>query len=396
MNSMGERPALALFSVGFRPFFLLGACWSAVALGTWIIAFSTGQPLSTLLPPLTWHIHEMLFGFVLAAIAGFILTAVSNWTGRPPVAGGPLAALVLLWAAGRVLNLFSMLAPFRIVAAVDIAFPLALALLVAREIIIARSRRNAMMPIPIALLAVADLLMYLEAAGTPVPPGIGWRLALAAVITLISVVGARIVPTFTRNWLAARGAAALPDANPWLDRIGSAALHTGLLGWALFPTLWPFGLLLLLGSALALARLAGWKGWMTADEPLLLILHIGYLWMIVGAALLGLAVLASAVPESAAVHALTAGAIGTMVLAVMTRVCRGHTGRPLTADRVAVTIYGAVNLAGVARVAAELLPGAYLPLLEISAFLWIAAFVFFAFWSAPVVWHPRADRQLAS
>jgi uncharacterized protein involved in response to NO len=135
---------------------------------------------------------------------------------------------------------------------------------------------------------------------------------------------------------------------------------------------------------------------MTADEPLLLILHIGYLWMIVGAALLGLAVMTTAVPQSAAVHALTAGAIGTMVLAVMTRVCRGHTGRPLTADRFAVTIYGAVSLAGVTRVAAELLPGAYLPLLEISAILWIAAFVLFAFWSAPVVWHPRADRRLAS
>lgn len=396
MNSMGERPPLVLFSIGFRPFFLLGACWSAIALGIWIIAFATGQSLPTQLPVVTWHIHEMLFGFVLAAIAGFILTAVANWTGRPPIAGTRLTALVLLWGGGRILNLFSMLAPFRVVAVVDIAFPLALALLVAREIIIARSRRNFMMPIPIALLAGADLLMYLEAAGAPVSSGIGWRLALAAVITLVSVIGARIVPNFTRNWLVARGAASLPYANPWLDRIGSAALHTGLLGWALFPTLWPFGLLLQLGSALTLARLAGWKGWMTADEPLLLILHIGYLWMIVGAALLGLAVMTTAVPQSAAVHALTAGAIGTMVLAVMTRVCRGHTGRPLTADRFAVTIYGAVSLAGVTRVAAELLPGAYLPLLEISAILWIAAFVLFAFWSAPVVWHPRADRRLAS
>jgi uncharacterized protein involved in response to NO len=393
---MGERPPLALFSVGFRPFFLLGACWSALALGIWIVAFATGESLPTLLPAATWHIHEMFFGFVLAAIAGFILTAVANWTGRPAIAGGRLAALVLLWGAGRILNLCSMLAPIQVVAAVDIAFPLALALLVAREIIIARSRRNFMMPVPIALLAVADLLMYLEAAGRPVSPGIGWRLALAAVITLISVVGARIIPTFTRNWLVARGAAALPYASLWLDRIGSAALHTGLLGWALFPTLWPFGLLLQLGSALTLARLAGWKGWMTADEPLLLILHIGYLWMIVGAALLGLAVMTTAVPQSAAVHALTAGAIGTMVLAVMTRVCRGHTGRPLTADRFAVTIYGTVNLAGVTRVVAELSPGAYLPLLEISAILWIAAFVLFAFWSAPVVWRPRADRQLAS
>lgn len=393
---MGERPPPAPFSIGFRPFFLLGACWSAISLAIWIIAFATGRSLPTLLPAVTWHVHEMLFGFVLAAIAGFILTAVANWTGRPPIAGGRLAALVLLWMAGRVLNLFSVLAPFWVVAGIDVAFPLALALLVAREIIAARNRRNFMMPIPITLLALADLLMYFEAEGMAVPSGIGWRLALAAVITLISVIGARIVPTFTRNWLASRSAAKLPRTNPRLDRIGSAALHTGLLGWALFPTLWPFGLLLMLGAALALVRLAGWKGWTTTDEPLLLILHIGYLWMIVGAALLGVAVIIPAVPESSAIHALTAGAIGTMVLAVMTRVCRGHTGRPLTADRFAVAIYGAVNLAGVTRVAAALLPRVFLSLLEISAILWIAAFLLFAFWSAPVVWRSRADRRPAS
>jgi uncharacterized protein involved in response to NO len=394
-KAMTERAPPALFSIGFRPFFLLGAGWSAIALGIWIDAFSTGRSLPTLLPAVTWHAHEMLFGFVLAAIAGFILTAVANWTGRPPIAGGRLAALVFLWAAGRALNLFSMHVPFWIVTGVDVAFPLVLALFVAREVIIARSRRNFMMPLPIAMLALADLLIYLEASGARVSTGIGWRLALAAVITLISVVGARIVPAFTRNWLAARGAmTSLPRTYPWLDRIGSATFHTGLLGWALFPTLWPIGLLLLTGAALTFGRLVGWKGWTTTNEPLLLILHVGYFWMIAGAVLLGIAVVAPTVPVSAAVHALTAGAIGTMVLAVMTRVCRGHTGRPLTADGLAVMIYGAVNLAGVVRVAAELLPAAFLPLLEISAVLWIVAFLLFAFWSAPIVWLPRPDRRV--
>jgi uncharacterized protein involved in response to NO len=250
-----------------------------------------------------------------------------------------------------------------------------------------------MMPVPVAMLGLADLLMYLEQAGTSVPRGIGWRLALVAVITLISVVGARIVPTFTRNWLVARGATAFPRPNAWLDRIASATLHTGLLGWALFPNMRLFGCLLLLGSALTLVRLAGWRGWTTFDEPLLSILHIGYLWMVLGAALLGLATLTPAVPQSAAIHALTVGAIGTMVLAVMTRVCRGHTGRPLTADWLAIAIYGSVNLAALTRVAAGLLPGFFMVLLEISAAFWIAAFLLFAIWSAPIVWHSRADRK---
>jgi uncharacterized protein involved in response to NO len=330
---------------------------------------------------------------VLAAIAGFILIAVANWTGRPPIAGGRLAALVILWGAGRVLNLFSTLASFWTVTVIDVAFPVTLALLVMREITIARSWRNLMMPLPIVLLAMGDLLMYLEPAGEPVPVGLGWRLALAAVITLISVVGARIVPAFTRNWLVARQRATLPLSDMRLDRIASATLHTGLLGWALFPAIWPFGILLLLGTALNFVRLVGWKGWLTIDEPLLVILHIGYLWMIAGGTLLGTAVLTPAIPSSAAVHALTAGAIGTMVLAVMTRVCRGHTGRPLIADKLAVLIYGSVNLAGVTRVAAALLPDLFIWLLDISAIFWIAAFLLFAIWSAPIVWLRRLDRS---
>lgn len=396
MAPASGRPAAALLSFGFRPFFLLGACWSALALAVWVLSFVTGWPLPTALTPLEWHIHEMLFGFVLAAIAGFILTAVANWTGRRPVSGGPLAALALLWLAGRLLNLVAGLAPLALVAAVDVAFPLVLALVVAREIAAARNRRNWMMPMPIAMLALADLLMYLEAAGIDVPAGIGWRLALAAVITLISLIGGRIVPAFTRNWLSARQRTPAPFIDARLDRAAAVLLPTGLFGWAVFPDVSLFGIVLLLGAALNLARLAGWKGWMTLEEPLLTILHIGYLWMIVGGALLGAAMLTPAIPLSAAIHALTAGTIGTMVLAVMTRVCRGHTGRPLTADSLAVTIYVAVTLAGVTRVAASLLPALFTPLLEISAVLWVAAFLIFAVWSAPVVSRPRADRRAAS
>jgi uncharacterized protein involved in response to NO len=384
-----EAEGLPVLSVAFRPFFLLGAVWSALALGVWIAAFLGGAPLHAALAPLDWHIHEMLFGFALAAIAGFILTAVASWTGRPPVRGAMLAGLVMLWALGRLLNLSA--APIALVGAVDIAFPAVLVLLVLREILAAKNWRNLMMPAPIAVLGIADLLMYLEAAGQPVPFGLGWRLALAAIITLVSAVAARIIPAFTRNWLAKRGSARPPVSHRMLDRLASVVLHTGLLGWALFPRLSLFGVLLTAGAGLSLARLAGWRGLATIREPLLAILHLGYVWMVIGAALLGLSVLTLAVPQTAAVHALTAGTIGTMVLAVMTRVCRGHTGRALTAGAFTVLIYGLVNLSAVARIAAAFAPAAGHWLLMAASAFWIAAFLLFAGWCAPIVLRPRAD-----
>lgn len=347
-----------VLSVGFRPFFLLGSIWSAIALGIWVFAFAGDAALAVPLGALSWHMHEMLFGFVLAAIAGFILTAVANWTGRRPIRGTPLAGLVLLWALGRVLNL-SPAVPLWLIAAVDVSFPALLALLAAREIIAARSWRNLMMPVPLAVLAGADVLMYLEAHGWPVPVGIGWRLAVAAVITLVSVVGARIIPVFTRNWLVARGETSIPVYRVGLDRSASGILHGGLLAWAFFPDNRLAGVLLLLGGGLNLARLFGWRGVATWRDPLLAILHIGYLWVVTGVTLLGIAIFTSAVPETAAIHALTAGAIGTMVLAVMTRVCRGHTGRPLRAGRLTLLIYNLVIFAAIIRVAGVLSTSAY-------------------------------------
>jgi uncharacterized protein involved in response to NO len=386
-----RRPGLPLFSIAFRPFFLLGSMWSAAAVGVWVVVYLTGSGLPIRLAPVDWHIHEMVFGFALAAIAGFILTAVANWTGRPPVRGAVLAALTGVWALARGLNLVSSLVPLWLTAAVDLAFPAAITLLVLRETVAARNWRNLMMAAPIAVLGIADLLMYLEAAGRRIPAGLGWRLALAAVITLMAAIGGRIIPVFTRNWLAARGAAALPSSSRGLDRAQSVILHSALLGWAVLPDARAVAVLLILGAALSLVRLAGWRGLATRDEPLLAALHVGYLWMIFGAGLLGVSILVPAVPGTAAIHALTAGAIGTMVIAVMSRVCRGHTGRALTADRLTVVIYALVNLAAMARVVAALWPAAAMQLFALAAALWIAGYLLFAAWCAPVVLRPRPD-----
>ena len=369
-----RRPVPAFLTQGFRPFFLAAGLWSATAIALWIVMFTTGIALPSRFDPLTWHIHEMLFGFVMAAVAGFLLTAIPNWTQRLPVSGEPLALLAGLWLLGRIACLVSALVPPWLATAADLSFPVILVAVVAREIVAGRNWRNLPMVAPVTVLGIANLLMHLEADGVAVPAGLGWRLGLAAVIVLISVVAGRIVPSFTRNWLAKRRVSALPAAPGWIDRAALGALHAGLIGWAFLPDFSPIGVLLLLGATLNLCRLLRWRGGATAAEPLLLILHIGYAWLVLGAALLGLSMLDADLPASAAIHTLTAGAIGTMILAVMTRVARGHSGRDLSADRVTSLIYILIILAGITRVAAALAPGWTMPLLVVSAGLWISAF----------------------
>lgn len=379
---------LAIWTIGFRPFFLMAGVWSAVALAGWIVMLTMGLVPPSRFDPLTWHIHEMLFGFVLAAIAGFLLTAIPNWTGRAPINGLPLAALVMLWLAGRVICVVSASIPLGLAAAIDLAFPFVLCGVVAREIIAGRNWRNLVMSVPLAVLGVADLLMYLELAGGSVPAGLGWRLGLTAIIVLISVVGGRIIPSFTRNWLVKRNAPRLPPAHGHVDSFALVTLHAGMIGWALFPGVWPLGWLLLLAAAFNLWRLGRWRGTAAGTEPLLIVLHAGYLWVIVGAALLGASMLTDHVPQAAAIHALTAGAIGTMTLGVMTRVSLGHTGRALTADRITVLIYLFVSFAAVARVAAWG-GGSSAMLIEISATLWISGFGLFALRYGPMLLAPR-------
>ena len=385
-----SQPA-ALWSVAFRPFFLLAGLWAALALALWIALFMTGRVLPSRFDPLAWHIHAMLFGFVPAAIAGFMLTAIPNWTGRTPIRGAALAGLVTLWLLGRIACLVSAYLPLWLAAAIDLAFPLALCAVTAREIVAARNWRNLMMPLPIGVLGIANLLMYLELAGFDVPGGLGWRLAITAIIALISAIGGRIIPAFTRNWLVNRGASALPAAHGWIDSAALATLHTGLLGWTFFPASRWIGALLLLSAACNLWRLARWRGFASVAEPLLAVLHLGYAWVVIGAALLGAALLGDAVPLAAAIHALTAGAIGTMVLAVMTRVARGHTGRTLEADRITTAIYVMITAAALIRVAAEFAGAVSMNLLEVSAALWVASFGLFIVIYGRILILPRDD-----
>lgn len=388
------RPSAVFLSQGFRPFFLMTASWAAMALVIWLTAFAVGLEIPSRLDPMSWHVHEMLFGFVMAAVAGFLLTAIPNWTGRLPVHGLPLGSLVSLWLIGRLATFCSGHLPVVAGILLDLAFPAALIAIAAREIVAGRNWRNLVMLVPVSVLGLANLLMHLEAAGVDVPVGIGWRLGLGAVLVLIAVVGGRILPSFTRNWLAKRRDNGLPAAFGAVDRAALLGIVLVLPAWALLPENAVVGGLLLVVAALHAWRLVRWQGLATGPEPLLLILHLGYAWLPLGLGLLGLATLdlggmATGVPQSAAIHALTAGNAATMILAVMTRATRGHTGRDLVSDRMTNGIYLLITLAAATRVAAAFAPDLTMPLLTVSAAFWVASFLLFVIAYGGMLFGPR-------
>ena len=397
--ALAQPPAWLL--QGFRPFFLAAGVWSIIALSLWIAMLSAGLVLPSRFDPLTWHVHEMLFGFVMAAIAGFLLTAIPNWTQRAALSGAPLAALAGLWLLGRLACLFSALVPPWLGIAADVSFPLALLTFVTREIVAAKAWRNLPVILPVGVLGATNLLIHFQADGiADVPSGLGWRLALAATVILVSVIAGRILPAFTRNWLMKRNGsqalplARLPAPNKWVDIAALVTLHIGLLGWAIAPSFGGIGLLLLVAAALNLWRLIRWRGIATVAEPLLFLLHIAYAWLASGAALLGLTVLGLHLPLGAAVHALSVGAISQMILAVMMRATLGHTGRTLLADRTTVLIFLVINLAAISRVSAGYSGQWLMPILMISAALWVAAFVLFTCHYGPNAPASPADRLI--
>ncbi|HEU4441246.1 MAG TPA: NnrS family protein [Burkholderiales bacterium] len=351
-------------SGAFRPFFLLASAWAALAVPVWLAAYVHGYTLRGPLPALIWHGHEMVFGFGFAAVAGFLLTAIPNWTGRLPVRGMALAALVSLWLAGRI----AMLVPE--VALLDLAFGAALILVVARELIAGRNWRNLPMLAALALLFSGNVLVHLHALDIAYLAPDGIRLGIATLCMLIALVGGRIVPSFTRNWLA-KARLAPPAPEGLLDRIALLVTLAALAAWVGGAS---FSSWLLLGAGLALAaRLSRWRGLRTVREPLLFILHLGYGWLALGLILLGLDP-----GSSAALHALTVGAIGTMTLAVMTRASLGHSGRALVADGATLAIYLLVTLAALLRVAGPFAGAHAVLVTSLAGLAWSAAFATFA------------------
>ncbi|MDE3149929.1 MAG: NnrS family protein, partial [Acidobacteriota bacterium] len=317
-NRMRAWQGPALFAYGFRPFFLGGAAWAAVAMALWIGMLSGTLVLPTAFNPVSWHAHEFLFGYLGAVMAGFLTTAVPNWTGRMPIVGRPLAALFALWVAGRVAVAMSAVLTPVLAAAVDLAFPVAFALAIGREIVAGRNWRNLPVLALLVTFILANALFHWEAAqGEFAAEGYGLRVGLAAVLTMVALVGGRIVPSFTRNWLVKRREARLPTPPMQrFDRLAMGVLICALVVWIAVPKGWPTAVLLALAGAMHLVRLWRWRGRLTLAEPLVSVLHAAYAFLPLGALAEAVWAVAPGVLGTGGQHLWMAGAVGLMTLAV--------------------------------------------------------------------------------
>lgn len=373
----------ALFSYGFRPFFLGGAAWSVACIALWIPQFMGDFSLPTAYSPLDWHIHEMLYGYVAAVIAGFLLTAIPNWTGRLPINGAPLVALAALWLAGRLAILFSAQVGVLLAAVIDVAFLATLAFVAARELIAGRNWRNLRVLLLVGILIAGNIVFHAEvylSGGADY----GIRIGIGAVILLISLVGGRIVPSFTRNWLARRDGGRLPAPFSRFDVASIGMSLVALALWVAWPDKIVTGWALIVAAVMQAIRLARWAGDRTTQDRLVLVLHVGFAFVPIGFGLVGASALNPAlVPGSVGIHAWTAGAIGLMTLAVMTRASLGHTGQPLIAGSGTQAIYLLALCSALLRIIAGF-DGSIL-LMEIAGLAWIAAFGGFTLLYGPLL-----------
>jgi uncharacterized protein involved in response to NO len=378
----------AIFKLGFRPFFLGGAVWAGAAMALFLPMLQGKIALPTAFSVLDWHIHELLYGYLPAIVAGFLLTAVPSWTGRPPVTGAPLAALFAIWLAGRAAVASSALTGPVFTAAVDLFFLIVLGAIVGREIVAGKNLRNLNVLALVALLGAGNLVFHVEAAVSG-GADYGERIGIAAAVLLIALIGGRIVPSFTRNWLARSGPENLPALFGKFDLAAIAITAIALAIWVAAPQTVPAAAACALAGAVHLIRLARWKGYRTFSEPLVAILHAAYIFVPIGFLLTALAgVFPDAVPPPSGIHAWTVGAVGLMTLAVMTRASLGHTGQPLTASSFIVAIYASAGVAALVRIVAAF--GVQpLIMLHIAALGWVLAFWGFSAVFAPLLLRSR-------
>ena len=388
---MTPRPT-AFLSYGFRPFFLFAGAYAVLAMVVWMAWFGLAQALGTDFPPLLWHAHEMLFGYTTAVLAGFLLTAAPSWAGAEPVRGGPLALLAGAWVTGRVAVWFSGTLSPGVVAAADMAFLALLFVLLFRALTGGSARQIVFLGI-LALLFAANGMVHLERLGLSDDTGAaGNRLAFDVFIVLITLIGGRVVPAFTRNALKQQGEADPLAARPWLDRLSMASVVLVLLAGQFVSEPAIVGGLAVAAAVLNGLRLAGWRVWRVLDQPIVWILHVGYGWLVVGLAFRGWALLGTGVDEATALHVLSVGAIGSMTLGVMTRAGLGHTGRPVQAAPAITAAYLLLSLTTVVRVGGPILAPDYAQAALVAAGAgWCATFALFTGVYWPILTGPRAD-----
>ncbi|MGV1987882.1 NnrS family protein [Agrobacterium sp. 22-221-1] len=381
------RTGPVIFSYGFRPFFLGGALWAIVAMVLWIAALSGFIDLGGDYGAPNWHAHEMLFGFASAVLAGFLLTAVPNWTGRLPVSGKPLVWLFALWCAGRLFLLVPDTVGVVTAAAVDGLFLPALLAICAREVIAGRKWKDLKVLGGLLALSIANIVFHVAAIEGDLSQ-IATRLAVSAYTVLVIIVGGRIVPSFTRNWLNRFGRTDFPVPYNGFD---TAAILTGIAALAVW-TIEPESIVAvptaLLAAFMHAVRLIRWRGWTTWPEQVLVVLHMAYAFIPAGFITIALAAL-DVMDTRSVLHVFTVGVIGCMMLAVMTRASLGHTGRKLAASRVTIAAYVALIACALLRPAAEFFPGAMMHLYACSALFWIVGFGLFCVEYGPILTRER-------
>ncbi len=376
---------LPVLRLGFRPFYLGGALLAALIVPLWVLMFLGGLQLTPSAPPLLWHAHEMLFGFAVSIIVGFLLTAGKAWTGLATPRGPWLGALALLWLAAR---LAAVVGPYALYAVLDVALLPCVAIILVRLLLRSRNHRNLPLALILVFLASANLVFHLAVLGllslSPISP---LYAGLALVIMMECVMAGRVVPAFTMS--VTPGLKLV--ANVWVERLALGLTAVGLALWVLAPAGLPTLVVLGLASALHLKRCLGWQPWITRDRPLLWILHASYAWIPVGLALLALAQMGW-VPVSAGVHALGVGATGGLIIGMVTRTARGHTGRPLVASKAEVLAYALVMAAAVLRVLLPLVaPALYVFALVTAAMAWSVAFGIYLWVFTPWLVRTRLD-----
>lgn len=385
MKQTGSRAGGALWNLGFRPFYLLASVFGAAGIAVWAAQFAGWFPGGAYLQGYLWHAHEMLFGYTVAVIAGFLLTAVRNWTNLPTPAGLPLAGLAALWVAGRIL----VLLPWPLVAAlVNAAFPIAAAIAIGVPMVRSANRRNYFFSALLFLMGIAVLAFHLSYQGIlAFPTRLGLLAGLDVVLFVMAVMGGRVIPMFTNNGVPGTNA----RRTLVTERLSLGSVLALLAADLALASAEVVAVVALVAAVAHAARLWLWQPWRTSRTPLVWVLHAAYAWIVIHLALRSLSAF-GVVGESLALHALTVGAIGGLTIGMMTRTARGHTGRPLVADGWEVAAYGLVMAAAVVRVGGGIaFPGAQVATVTISAALWSAALAIYAVRYWPVLTRPRLD-----
>ena len=389
VSQNADQQGLAFWSHGFRPFFFSAALFAGLVIPVWVLMVAGEYDFEGAMPQRAWHIHEMVFGFLPCVMTGFLLTALPNWTDSPPMKGVSLMGLLTVWVMGRLAMSLPWFSPLLSVL-VDGAFLVVVAVIVWQKIIAAKAWGRLPMGVLISLFAYANFLFHgLWMSQAVVDVAV--RMALTIIMLLLAIIAGKIIPSFTEDFFAEKAIVKQPVAFSSFDGFSILLLVVTGVAWMIAPEATGVGYAFLSVGVLHLCRLSRWYGWLTASEPLVLILHVGYGWLAMSFLMLGTSILGIGIDQEEAVHALTTGAVGVMTLAVMTRASLGHTGRAKHAGSLTVMIYLLVNVGAALRVFGPSLDWLGDHSLVLAGGCWSGAYLLFAMSYGHMLLRPNVD-----